>query len=139
VLLTLRQFLKALSSFFVGASLFARSRSEVDGVRALKDKSQCPYSPTGWAWTSKDGTCSCEPVDPDLELIICRDCGQPFDAQESLMGPEGQCQLCWESECSRSWWATFTHPRADAQFGREEMGSGKETVVSFPETSATKQ
>ena len=35
MLLTVRQFLKTFSSFFVGASLFARSRSEVDGVRAL--------------------------------------------------------------------------------------------------------
>ena len=35
---------------------------------------------------------------------ICTDCGKPFNPRESLMGEEGQCQLCWEAQCDRSWW-----------------------------------
>jgi hypothetical protein len=37
-------------------------------------------------------------------MKICVDCGQEFDPCESLMGDEGQCQLCWEAVCDRSWW-----------------------------------
>lgn len=38
-------------------------------------------------------------------MIRCLDCGKQFDPLDSMMGDEGQCQLCWEAECSRSWWA----------------------------------
>jgi len=34
----------------------------------------------------------------------CKDCGEAFDPRESMMGDEGQCQDCWEAECSESWW-----------------------------------
>lgn len=37
---------------------------------------------------------------------ICVDCQQPFDPSASLMGEEGQCQMCWENQCDRSWWDT---------------------------------
>ena len=40
-------------------------------------------------------------------MKICVDCNREFDPRESLMGDEEQpqCQLCWEAECDRSWWA----------------------------------
>jgi hypothetical protein len=37
-------------------------------------------------------------------MIRCVDCRVEFDPADSLMGSEGQCQDCWESECDRSWW-----------------------------------
>jgi hypothetical protein len=37
-------------------------------------------------------------------MKTCTDCGQTFDPRESLMGEDGQCQLCWEAECDRSLW-----------------------------------
>ncbi len=37
-------------------------------------------------------------------MKTCVDCKQEFDPRESLMGDEGQCQLCWEAQCDRSWW-----------------------------------
>ena len=49
----------------------------------------------------------------------CVDCGASFDPRESLMGEEGQCQLCWEGECDRSWWEMMR--RLDLAFGPVEM------------------
>jgi len=38
-------------------------------------------------------------------MKTCVDCGREFDPRESLMGDEGQCQMCWEAERDRAFWA----------------------------------
>jgi hypothetical protein len=51
-------------------------------------------------------------------MKICKDCGAEFDPRDSLMGDEGQCQMRWEAECDRSWWAEMK--RLDDVLGPSE-------------------
>lgn len=40
----------------------------------------------------------------NTDQAICLHCAKTFSPDSSLMGDEGQCQDCWESEVSKSWW-----------------------------------
>lgn len=36
-------------------------------------------------------------------LETCKDCGQSLE--DSIWADQGLCQLCWEAECARQFWA----------------------------------
>lgn len=44
----------------------------------------------------------------------CTDCGKDFDPSDSLMGDLGQCQECWEAQCSEAWWLAVARCGAES-------------------------
>lgn len=36
-------------------------------------------------------------------LDTCKDCGQSLE--DSIWADQGLCQMCWEAECARQFWA----------------------------------
>ena len=39
---------------------------------------------------------------PELQATICTNCTEPVG--DSMGDDFGICQMCWEAECSESWW-----------------------------------
>lgn len=55
---------------------------------------------------------------------LCR-CGEPHDEWPDANGGE-LCQMCWEADCSKSWWETcggLLKPKPTSQEESNEHGS----------------
>jgi len=61
--------------------------------------------------------------------MICKDCKKPFDDGDHGLGDETQCVICWEAQCSDSWWALMK--RLDEQFGPVDDDDALELGLRF--------